>query len=276
MKHPELTYTQLSRYVADEVTASQTETLDAVLAESKESRRRLVRIQRVVDHLSDTDDVAGIDLLPALRRRIAAVPSETAPEHRFPLNGLRLGLAAATVVLLALPVLFLASRNEETKAPAGLRAKSATKGDGRSRWIALNAFHLSKNEAPERLSGTLHPDDGLLFSYTNLGPAPFSHLMVFAIDEAGQVYWYYPAFLDARDNPTGIRIKSGVSREGLQEVIAHPYKEGELVLIGLFSDTALSVADIENRVEMGIADATGFEKAFEGVRVKWLKVTVAR
>jgi hypothetical protein len=277
MKPSELTYTQLSKYVEGEVTASQTEILDAALAVSKESRFRLARVQKAVNHFSNTDDVADIDLLPAIRQRIAALPSEAAPSRRFSVKGLILSLAAAAVLFLAMPAYFLASKSEEKSTPEGIRAKSATDGhDSRKRWIALNAFHLSENEAPVRLGETLHPDGGLLFSYTNLGPTPFRHLMVFAIDETGQVYWYYPAFLDERDNPKGIRIKSGVSREGLHEVIAHPYKEGELVLFGLFSDTALSVSDIENSVEKGIADANDFEKIFDGSRVKMLKVMVTK
>ncbi|MBN2716245.1 MAG: hypothetical protein JXX14_10350 [Deltaproteobacteria bacterium] len=277
MKQSDLTYMQLGRYVAGELTASEAEVLNGALANSQESRTRLIRVRTAVNHISDMSDAEDVDLLPGIRRRIALMPQQSAPQRSVVFRRIIPVLAAAGLLLAAAFLYNAYLKNEAATVPEGIRAKTATAGaDTRTRWIALNAFRLSQNDAPTRITDTLHPDDGLVFSYTNLGPAPFAHLMVFAIDDAAQVYWYYPAFLDAKDNPRGIQIKNGVSREGLAEVIAHPYNEGTLQLFGLFSDTALQVSDIENAVHQGISTAEGFEKRFSGVRVKTLKVTVTK
>jgi beta-glucosidase len=40
----------------------------------------------------------------------------------------------------------------------------------------------------------------LLFSYTNVGPAPFEYLMIFGIDARDDVHWFFPA--RESDSPT--------------------------------------------------------------------------
>jgi hypothetical protein len=267
-------YRDLAALAEGEVTASEAAQLEEALAASPESRRRLDRVRAVTAHLGDTTAVDGIDLFPVLKQRLAAGnPAVRAPRRRWlSPRGLGFALAAAAV---ALPLVLLKSWHTASRPEQAYRAKSATSHhDARSRWIALNAFRLSGEAAPEPLGDVLHRNDGLLFSYTNLGPTPFSHLMIFGIDEQRRVYWYYPAFMDARDNPKGIDIQQGGGRVGLSEVIAHPYHEGRLTILGLFSDQALSVADVESAVQRGLVESAELEGAFEGVRIKTLQVSV--
>ena len=280
MRQPEsLTYRDLAKYVDGEVTASQAEEMDAVLSSARESRRRLDRVKRVVAHLGDTSGVDDIDLMPGLRARLAGMEVAARPrQRRWRWPPRYLGLAAAAVVALALSVVFLRDGSKTSRGEAdGFRAKSAAgHTDPRSRWIALNVFRLSGNAEPEPLGETLRVEDGLLFSYSNLGPEPFSRLMIFAVDATGRIYWYYPAFLDERDDPKGIAIEKGASRAPLHEVIAHPYREGALAIFGLFSDDPLTVSEVEAAVRRGAKDRAGFEAAFDGVRVKSLNAEVSR
>jgi hypothetical protein len=275
---PDLSYRALAKYADGEVTASQAAALADAIAQSPEAQRRLARVESVAASFADASAVEGIDLLPGLRKRL---PDEAGrverPRARWrstaPL-GFAVAAAAAAVVL---PVVL--AKRAPTPGPlqTEFRAKSAAANpDPRSRWIALNAFRLSGNGPPEPLHGVLHVDDGLLFSYTNLGPAPFSHLMVFGIDEQRHVYWYYPAFLDPRDNPTGITIEKGASRVALDEVVAHRYRAGRLTVFGLFSDRAFSVSDVERAVEHGTGGSAALEAALDGARVKSLPVEVVR
>jgi hypothetical protein len=269
-------YRDLARLVDQAATAAPGESRDGDAVPSTENGRRLERVKTVAAYLGDTAVVDGIDLLPDLQARLANLtPTAAEPRRRWTSPRL-LGLAAAaTVIALGLPIVLWKTWPTTTGPDAGYRAKTATtQRDARSRWIALGAFCLSGEAAPEPLHDVLHVDDGLLFTYTNLGPAPFSSLMIFGLDDSGRVYWYYPAFLDARDNPKSIDIQKDASRVGLHEVIAHPYREGSLTLFGLFSDEALSVAEVENAVQRGLHDGAALEAAFDGVRVKTLRVKV--
>jgi len=259
------------------VTVAEVAQLEASLARFPAARQQLERVRAVTAHLGDVSAIEDVDLLPELRRRLANGRGSQPGTRRMHWWSPRVFAVAAAAAVLAvvLPTVLLRPRQTVTGPENEYRAKSALPVyDARSRWIAVNAFRLSGEAAPEPLHDVLHKDDGLLFSYTNLGPEPFSYLMIFGIDEGRHVYWYYPAFLDARDNPKGTEIEKGGSRVGLQEVIAHPYREGMLRLFGLFSDRALSVSDIEQAARRGIRDAAGLESAFDGVRVKSLQVKV--
>jgi hypothetical protein len=259
------------------VTASEVAQLEESLARFPAARQRLERVRAVAGHLGDVSAIEDVDLLPDLRRRLVEEGGSRPGRHRSRWWSPRVfGLAAAAAALAVLLPTVLLDRRHAAMGPENeYRAKSALPAhDARSRWIALNAFRLSGEAAPQPIHDVLHKEDGLLFSYTNLGPEPFSYLMIFGIDEDRHVYWYYPAFLDARDNPKGIDIVKGGSRVGLQEVIAHPYREGTLILFGLFSDRAVSVSDIELAARRGLRDAAGLESAFDGVRVKSLRVKV--
>ncbi len=279
MKHADqTTYRDLAAYAEGEVTPSDRAAVEAALLTSAEAQKRLARIQTVTAHLRDTASVEDIDLLPGLlptleatRRAMPSTPARGLFSYRV------VGLVAAAALALVTVSLFVTTRGGTWDSSSEeFRVKSALPhGDARSRWIAFNAFRLSDEAQPEQVRDTLHADDGLLFSYTNLGPKPFSYLMIFAVDVNRRVYWYYPAFLDAKDNPKSISIDKGVSRVGLREVIAHPFSKGSLNLFALFSDNMLSVSDIETAALNGVNTGDGFEAAFEGVRVKTLTLEVA-
>lgn len=280
MKHSDKTaYRALAAYTEGEVTVSEAAAIEDALLGSQEGKRRLKRIHAVQTMLRDTGATDQIDLLPGLLPRLEAARRLGAQSSAEGRNMSRwMGFAAAAAIALLVSAGLLLTRSQESPAPEDeFRVKSAApERDTRSRWIAFNAFRLSEKAQPEQVRDSLHPNDGLLFSYTNLGPKPFSYMMIFGMDDHRRVYWYYPAFLDAKDNPTSIPIDRDVSRAGLREVIAHPYAEGSLTLFALFSDNILSVSDIESAAAQGVKDGTGFETRFEGVRAKVLTAEVVQ
>jgi hypothetical protein len=271
-----LTYRELARLVEGEVTASEAQAMEQILEHSPTSRRRHATVKRVVDTIGDGTEIAGIDLLPAVRRKLVDDSDRVDGSRKSPFRARMVGIAAAAALTLILPAVFLMDGGiAPEKAQPEFRRKSASgTSDPRVRWIALNVFRLSGNEAPTPLGDTLQPQDGLIFQYTNLGPSPFSYLMVFAIDEEDRVYWYYPAFLDESSDPPAIPIQTGASRVGLHEVIGHPYAEGQLTIFALFSDNELLVSDIEKSVKERVRGKGGFEDRFDGVRVKSVNVEV--
>ena len=272
-----MTYRKLAEYTEGETSASKAEEIDIALSTSAEDRARLARIHAATSYLRESPSAADIDLLPKLQQRLNA-PDHPLPasHHRGRFGPLALGITAAAVAAIVLPtVLFLNHRVTSPGLAAEFRAKAANTGtDPRARWIGFNVFRLSDNAEAVQLTDTLRADDALLFSYTNLGPTPFSYLMIFGVDESRRVFWYYPAFLDASDNPKSIPIAGGASRVGLREVIAHPYVEGTLTLFALFSDNRVSVSNVEAVVAKGADDLRSLEAAIDGVRVKALALEV--
>jgi len=99
------------------------------------------------------------------------------------------------------------------------------------------------NQAPERVTESVGRHDTLLFSYTNLGPDPFEYLMIFAIGADQRVYWFYPAYEAASENPLSIDVETGQAM--LADAVEHDYSEGGLEVYALFSHQPERVSQIE-------------------------------
>ncbi len=69
-------------------------------------------------------------------------------------------------------------------------------------------------------------------------------MMVYAVDAAGEVRWFYPAYEAAGTNPSSIAIQAGANVL-LAEVIRHPFAAGPLTLQALFSRAPLRVSQVE-------------------------------
>jgi hypothetical protein len=115
----------------------------------------------------------------------------------------------------------------------------------------LIAVRVPKGSARERLpkSGRLAPTDELAFAYVN--PEKYERLMVFATDERGRVYWYYPAWTDPAANPVAIEIRPGDRPSELGEAVAHAFQGRSLTLYGLFLHDAPTVRQIEAQIGRG-------------------------
>jgi hypothetical protein len=114
------------------------------------------------------------------------------------------------------------------------------------RWVDLDVARVPATEAPQALGETLPASDGLLVSYTNLGPQPFRYLMVFAVDVAGDVFWLYPGYNRLDSDPISVEIEAG--RAPLPEVIHHNPHPGQLTIHGVFTRSPLKVSEVEGAV----------------------------
>jgi hypothetical protein len=163
-----------------------------------------------------------------------------------PLQRLWLAFAACALVLVGVGLGQLSPRPEElpSQIEVGARAKSATPAAAPSRWAGIQAFRLVPGGEPERLRKTLHPEDGLLFAYTNLGGEPFEHLMVFCVDAARELHWFYPAYASEQENPRSIPIQSG-QELALSEVVWLDLPKGPLTLYAAFTREPLDVWAVE-------------------------------
>ena len=101
-------------------------------------------------------------------------------------------------------------------------------------------------------------DQSLAFAYTN--PANESFVAIFAVDDGGQVYWYYPAWTDPADDPVSIPIVSGAASHDLPDAVRHDLHGRSVMVHALFSRAPLHVREVEARVARGAALATSDEQ----------------
>jgi hypothetical protein len=181
-------------------------------------QRRYERLLLVEAALGDEKRAAD-----RLWREIQVVASAPAP-RRWPLP---LVLAAATVMVLLLV------------RPSGL----VPRGGQGALSPALHVFR-AVGGAAEPVGERIQTGDGLLFAYSNPGAA-YSHLMVFAVDEQRRVYWFYPAYQRAGEDPAAVPIARERAGVELSEVIHHAFAPGPVRLFALFLPQPLHVLAVE-------------------------------
>ncbi|HYQ18620.1 MAG TPA: hypothetical protein VEQ58_22745, partial [Polyangiaceae bacterium] len=215
----------LAAYLEDEVTASERAEIEAELAASASARKTLGQLRNVKDLLQAADPaLEDIDMVA--RVRIAArqpAPPPAARTKRF--AAMLLGGLAASLGCW----LFLAARPARTDDAAEFRAKAngAMRSEA-ARWAGIQILRLSASGTPEPVGDHVAVNEGLLFSYTNLGPQPLSYLMIFAIDSRGEVHWFHPAYETAGENPQAVPIERGRANVPLAELVQQSFSEGPL------------------------------------------------
>jgi hypothetical protein len=154
------------------------------------------------------------------RRRTRAVPM--------------LAAGAACAMIMGI----VALRNREP-ADNGYRSRGA----GASR---LFVYRVPPGRDPTIAEHLIARDDDLAFAYEN--GAERKYLLVFAVDEHRHVYWYHPAWIDEGTPPVALAISRAAGIHELPEAIGHSYDGTELMLYAVFTDQALSVRDVEERM----------------------------
>lgn len=256
----------LAAYVDGDVTPSQAAAIERAIEGSPEVRRRVGDLRRITTALSQPiGELESLDLAARVRaatveqagmhvgtihRRLREQPSRPPLGWRWRLPAAATGLVAAGAMSLLIFVARPPGRSgDETVGrdeAAGMRAKSAGTAPAAApeRWAGISAYRVVGGRAPERVGSRISRDDGLLFTYTNLGPQPFTHLMIFAVDASGQVRWFYPAYQQAGTNPASIAIQTNANVP-LAEVVRHPFAAGPATVHALFSRRPVHVEEVE-------------------------------
>jgi|GEM_PF-1071007 len=253
----------LAAYLEGEVGTSEAAAAERLLAESSDAREELEQLRGIRAALSNSGrEFADVDLLPSIKARIrdgAVVRvgrSEGFLERlwRRPAAAVfAAGLATAAVCL----GLAFVPRGHATDEE--FRAKSASLAPNPARWAGVQAYRVAAQvwfhgylrapdgpaPQPTALGEALGPDDGLLFSYTNLGSAPLANLMIFAVDSSGEVHWFHPAYEREGTDPSSISIQKGAAQVPLAELIQDKFPAGPLTIHALFSHRALHVLEVE-------------------------------
>jgi hypothetical protein len=237
---------KLWAYLEEEVTRSEAAEIDALLDDSASERRRLDRLRRVRDALAAPDpELEGVDLVSAVRREI----EDRAPareERPRPVLRWRLAAAAGLACLLVAVAIPLWRWRTGTPGEGEFVARSAAPGQlERDRWVGVKCFHVDPRGGQHPLGRQLPAGSGLLFAYTNLGPEPKEHLMIFAVDGSGRIFWFYPAYERLGTNPSALRIKRRVVDVELPHLVRHDLAPGPLVIYSLFTEEPVRVLEIE-------------------------------
>jgi hypothetical protein len=178
-------------------------------------------------------------------------------------------LAPAAAAAVAVSLLFLAPTADQVAVGPGVHA-SGTEAAGiepgfqargsaeerPDRWVSLSVYRAA-GEGYEPVEGSLATDDALVFAYEDRSPKPYAHLMVFAVDESGRVFWYYPAYQREGEPPRSVRTVKHQKPVRLPEQIKHDLVPGRLRLFALFSREALDVRSVEGTVARRLKEVEG-------------------
>ena len=131
------------------------------------------------------------------RRRLGRAVFAAAPAGAAPRSGRwAWRWRRPLVLLLVLP------RRLLTAASSPRGGEPAT-GSGRERGLVVFRIpSLGRQGQPaERVGAVIRGGDGLAFSYLNPPEVAATHLMVFAVDGGGRVYWFWPEWRSAGGQP---------------------------------------------------------------------------
>jgi hypothetical protein len=171
------------------------------------------------------------------------LPRPSAPERHWasaPWSMMAVA-AAAGVALFALAARW---RGDEPVASDEFTARGGPVAEVRP---SLEMFRVDAR-GPTLVRGYINIADELAFAYNN--PSGFRRLAVFGADDTGNIYWFFPAWRDRKDDPLAPAIEKGDRRE-LPEAIRHEYQGSRLRVVGLFLNEPVSVKTIEKHVRKG-------------------------
>jgi hypothetical protein len=252
---------QLVSYLDGELSADEAAAVVRASIESGEHRRTLESLTRLRDGLrAPVPELEGRDLARAVRE---AARTRSAPTGSGSVGAgspwrhvLGFAMAAAVVLCAGVSLRWL----EQPRGLAqeeGFAAKAGLTRDA-TRWAGIQVYRVPTGGSPERLRARLARNDGLLFSYTNLGAESFGHLMVFAIDARQRRHWFYPAPSGTGADATSIAIAAGQAEVPLTELIRDEFPEGPLAIYAAFTRQPLRVSEVEAWLQLHPEGGTQF------------------
>jgi hypothetical protein len=234
-----LTTELLAAYLEGEVPASERAAIEAALRDDPRAQRRLEQLKHIASSLSAPlpPELESVDLSARVKAELAK--PEVPAKRQIGFLPWATCLAAAACVGL-----FVTFGLDHSGQDAEFRAKSAGFLGDAQRWSGFQVHRVVGPQKLEELGAEMRVSDGLLFSYTNIGPTPFRYLMIFGLDASGEVRWFYPTYDQAGTNPKSIAIEARANVP-LPDVVAHDYAAGPLVIHALFTREPLSVSEVE-------------------------------
>jgi hypothetical protein len=110
----------------------------------------------------------------------------------------------------------------------------------------------------QRAGSLVHAGESLAFSYVNPPAVGASFVMIFARDAEGRVFWFWPAWENASDDPQSLAISQGTNSVELREAVRHELRPGALTIVGLFTPHPLHVHEVEAAIANGLPGLQAF------------------
>ena len=150
-------------------------------------------------------------------------------------------LAAAATLLLLLraphPGDGFAARGED----GGPRVEQVVRAS------PLHVYRVPSKEegsvGPVPVFETVHRHAELAFAYENSDRKKY--VMIFAVNEDGRVYWFYPGWTSPTDNPRAIAITAEAGLHELPDAVVHRFDGARLEIHALFLDEPMTVREVE-------------------------------
>jgi len=137
----------------------------------------------------------------------------------------------------------------------------------------LLAYEIPRGAAPRPIAAEMRADSALAFAYANVGHK--ARLMVFAVDENRQTYWYHPAWRSAAENPVALEIARDEGLHEIPQATTHRFSGRRLQVFGVFVDHAMSVREMETWIAEAPSDGRGgIRLAVDGADVSHVHVTL--
>jgi len=181
--------------------------------------------------------------LPA-EERIGRGLGLTAPEARAP-RVRPLWPAVTVSVFAAAAAALFALQRAPTDDGFAARGGGAPQSSG----SALHIYRVRETTEPSPVVDVVRAQDELAFAYENAEQKKY--VMVFATDELANVYWFYPAWTEASEDPQAIAAATEPGVHALPEAIKHRYAGSRLQVHTLLLDRAMSVREVERALAAG-------------------------
>ncbi len=253
-------YEELLRYCEGDVSQLRARDIDVHLASCGACANDLEQLRSTIVALeAASEEEADLDLAADVRRALAT-EAGSPQRGRAPLSSTLVAwmrpraLAFSSGGLLAVSAglalaILPARHDDQSPGAAEFRARGAVEATGPEVMPAAGAASVAvfavRGEAAVPVEGPLRTHEPLVFAYSGAGASSYTHLMIFALDQGGGVFWFYPAYTDARHDPEAVAITPGAKQVFLPEQVRHAFQPGPLVIYGLFARNALHVSAVE-------------------------------
>lgn len=240
-----LTNETLARLAAEDLPVAEARAAEQHVATCEACAGRRRRTDELVAALAaplpGLEDAAADSFVAATLGRLDRAPRRRVLPWRV--------LAAAAVVLLVLPASYLVFRGVGDRDSFRARGQRAGLPPALSTLAGVEPLVVRGDRWSALHGGSrMLPGDGLAFRYDNISDRRL-YLMAFAVDAAGEVHWFYPAYRSARTDPASVALEPGVRGRLLPEV-AQPegVPSGRLRVVCLVSGASTTVKQVERRV----------------------------
>jgi hypothetical protein len=205
--------------------------------------------RRLAPDANEFDDPSLVaDVMRAVRAAQSPTRSRTtwARMARRWLWAPMLAASAAIVLLVARP--YSSNRADGFLARGGAPMNP-------DRWVSIEIYRAT-GAGYRRIVDRIATDDALAFAYSNRGDEGYRYLQIIAMDETGEIFWYYPA---KEHGAYGVDITRS-ARADLPDEIRHHLRPGRLRIFALFSKEPHAPADVEHILRQDLRTAKGLDR----------------